>query len=252
MTHRIQNLLTVGLVLCILVPSLAFYGTAASMPFTTALFPFWYEDFDQPLDPLNYYMEGSVGSAVVDDGSFLLTENWSYQYGRIFFLQKTYMSGFDAEFDLYLGEDNGSDGLAFHFCPVYDYPHSDGGSLNANCPNGYFIAFDTHNDVTPPYNNEIYLAKGSVENRLILVEIIPAMDNDTWRHCRVSLADGAVTVTLDTNNVIDAFKIPGYAPLGGYFGFSAATGGGSNHQRVDNIEISAPRLFQVFLPVMRK
>ena len=251
MARRIQHLFVIFLVFCVLILLFAVHQTAVGYPFTSTLVSWWFEDFNQPLEISDYYIEGSLGSAIVESGSFLLTENSSYKYGRIFFLQKSFLSEFDAEFDLYLGDNEwGSDGLAFHFCPVYDYPHSDGGSLNANCPHGYFIAFDTHND-NPPYNNEVYLAKGSVENRLVQVDV-SRLDDDTWRHWRVSVADGEVTVAQGATIVIDAFEIPGYAPFGGYFGFSAATGGGSNRQRVDNIAIIATPLFQNFLPVIRR
>ena len=79
--------------------------------------------------------------------TFLLTQDANSQFGRIFYLTPANMSNFNATFDIYLGSIDGADGMAFHFCPVYDYLPEAGGSLDANCPGGYFVAFDTYEDL---------------------------------------------------------------------------------------------------------
>ncbi|MFO7622958.1 MAG: hypothetical protein R6V73_01290 [Anaerolineales bacterium] len=239
--NPLQIIIAITLITCLAVPATAFGQTMMN-----SLGSFWTEDFNTPIQTEKYFIQGSPGSAYVDENSFLLTEDWSSQYGKIFFLEQAYMNDFQADFDLYLGnKEDGSDGLAFHFCPVYDYPSSDGGSLNANCPGGYLVAFDTHKDWTPGVN-QVYVAKDGVENRLIMVEIAP-LDDDTWRHWQVSTVNGKITVTQDSTVLINEFEIPGYTPFIGFFGFSAATGGGHNRQRVDNIVILSNPIYRNYL-----
>jgi len=103
----------------------------------------WEEDFsaDLPLD--TYYVISTEGSGIVDGGSFLLTQNASFQRGRIFNQTPFTMDEFGASFRLFLGNDRyGADGAAFIFCPSYAYDPYVGGTLDASCPDGYIVGFD--------------------------------------------------------------------------------------------------------------
>jgi YVTN family beta-propeller protein len=211
---------------------LTFSAPVAAQPAQPDKILFWSEDFLTDPSPPQYYVSGTVGSAVVVSDSFMLTQDAMSQYGRIFYLTPTVMSGFSAEFEIYLGNHNGADGLAFHFCPVYDYTPGAGGSLNAECPGGYFVAFDTY----PSWNGEVYLAQGNVNNRLVQVSV-NHLEDDAWHGVTISLEQESITVILDGVPVIDQFSIPSYTPFLGYFGFSAATGAEMNDQRVDTVRV---------------
>jgi PKD repeat protein len=145
------------------------------------------------------------------------------------------MSEFVATFNLYLGDHDGSDGAAFVFCPTYDYPSSNGSWLDASCPNGYLVAFDTYEFGAP---SRVYVAFQNTNNRLASVDLATPLDNGNWHTVAVNLHE-TITVTLDGHNVITGAAFPSYVPFGGYFGFSAGTGLGTNEQRVDDIHVYA-------------
>jgi hypothetical protein len=200
---------------------------------------FWVEDFSDPLPPEAYYVTATTGSGIVAGGSFMLTQNSPYQRGRIFYLAPTQMVEFSTSFRLYLGDnDGGADGAAFLFCPVYDYPPAEGDSLDALCPGGYLVAFDTfeNNGVDP---DRVYVAYETPSNRLEVADV-PNLEDGSWHTATVLFQQPFITVTLDGSDVIAGAELPGYTPFSGYFGFSAATGGASNEQRVDNIQVYAP------------
>ena len=205
---------------------------AAAQPARPDSILFWSEDFSAPISDTQYYITGTSGSAVVLSDTFMLTQDANDQTGRIFYLTPTEMIDFTAEFDIYLGDHNGADGLAFHFCPVVDYPQELGGDLDATCPGGYLVAFDTY----PYWNSEVYLAQGNVNNRLWQTNV-NNLEDGAWHSARVSLENDYLTVVLDGVVLAEGVAIPGYASFAGYFGFSAATGGETNVQSVDNIQV---------------
>jgi hypothetical protein len=200
---------------------------------------FWAEDFSAPLPPDTYYITATTGSGIVEGGSFLLTQNSPYQRGRIFYMAPTPMVAFSATFHLYLGGDpGGADGAAFLFCPVYDYPPDDGGTLDASCPGGYLVAFDTYEDGGGG-PDRVYVAYEAHDNRLAVADV-PELEDGGWHTAAVLFQQPFITVTLDGSDVIAGAELPGYTPFLGYFGFSAATGALSNQQRVDAIQVYAP------------
>jgi hypothetical protein len=199
---------------------------------------FWSEDFSDPFPPDTYYITATTGSGMVEDDYFLLTQDAGHQRGRIFYLAPTAMAAFSATFHVYLGgDDGGADGAAFHFCPVYDYPPADGSDLDALCPGGYLVAFDTWEDNnTGP--DRVYVAHGTPSNRLVS-EDVPELEDGAWHTATVLFQQPFITVTLDGSDIITGAELTGYIPFFGTFGFSAATGGASNEQRVDDIQVYA-------------
>jgi PKD repeat protein len=198
----------------------------------------WEEDFSADLPPDTYYVTSTEGSGLVEDGSFLLTQNAPSQRGRIFNLTPYTMDEFGAYFKLFLGNDpSGADGAAFIFCPSYDYTPDAGGTLDASCPNGYIVGFDNWEwgeyYLLP---DVVYIAYGSHDNRLTQV-VVPELATGGWHEAIVALDEGAITVMLDGVTIIDEFAIPGYESFTGYFGFSAATGASINEHRVDDIQV---------------
>jgi hypothetical protein len=240
------GLLLTGLFLCGL--SVPVAGTPADIPTPTPPWDlFWPEWFSNDPPP-NTYITATTGSGVIDSGSFLLTQNISYQRGRIFYLTPTLMDEFSASFSLYLGDSvEGADGAAFIFCPSYNYAPDGGGTLDASCPGGYIVAFDTYEfgggEFVPDL---IYLAHDDIFHRLVSVPITD-LDDGLWHNAMVVFNQGTITVTLDGSNVIAGFAIPDYEPFLGYFGFSAAAGLWHNEQLVDNIGIQAEYVATGFL-----
>ncbi len=196
---------------------------------------FWHEDFSAPISTSTYYTTATPGSGIVSDTFFLLTQDASSQRGRIFYLTPTLMSNFTATFQLYLGDSSqGGDGIAFLFCPAYDYPPSDGSSMDASCPDGYIVAFQTYGSVY----THLYIAQGETSNRVAAADI--PMLYGRWETATVLFHAPLITVTFGDETYLDGIELPDYTPFFGYFGFSAATGSETrehNEYRVDEIAI---------------
>ncbi len=211
---------------------------APAAPATFTLF--WHEDFSAPISTSTYYTTATPGSGIVSDTSFLLTQDASSQRGRIFYLTPTLMSDFTATFQLYLGGDSrGGDGIAFLFCPTYDYPPSDGSSMDASCPGGYIVAFQTYGS---SLYTHLYIAQDETTHRVAATDI-PASPG-SWQTATVLFHAPLITVTFGDETCLDGVELPDYTPFSGYFGFSAATGsesGEHNEYRVDEIAIYRDR-----------
>jgi len=215
-------------------------------------FSAWDEVFSSALLPGTYFITASDGSGLVDSGSFKLTENVSLESGRIFHRAPVLMDQFTATYRVNLGSKDwtGADGIAFIFCPVYDYSPDVGGTLDATCPGGYMVALDTmeHYDSYPDF---IHIAHDSYANILHSVQAPINLEDGAWHDVAVFFDQGSITVMLDGNAVISEFAIPGYVPFLGSFGFSAATGMYSNDQRVDDLQIKLD-IQKIFLPVVTR
>jgi len=206
-----------------------------------ALHPLWTEDFSAPISATTYYTTATTGSGLVDNGSFLLTQNTTEQRGRIFHRTPLAMTAFTTTFRFYLGSnDDGADGLAFLFCPSYDYPTGWGSTLDASCPDGYLVGFDTYEGVNGADPDRIYVAHGDTDSAHRLASVaVSNLEDGQWHTATIHFDAPLITVTLDGGGVITGATLPGYIPFVGYFGFGAGTGGRSNEQRLDDITLSA-------------
>jgi hypothetical protein len=223
--------------------------------------PFWSEDFSAPLAPENYYITATPGSGILIGNAFLLTLNVSGERGRIFYRAPAWMYKFVASFSLYLGQiqvwDMVADGAAFIFCPSYDYPPDNGGSLDASCPGGYIVGFDTFEG--DAYAGKIYVALGSTadENRICQTQEYESFElaDGEWHTTTVSMDQGNMSVTMEGSSATYPITLncvlPGYQPFNGYFGFSAATGDISSNHQVDNINIELP-FPRTYLPLVTR
>lgn len=211
--------------------------------------PFWSEDFSAPLQTENYYITATQGSGVqTASDAFLLTEAHTGERGRIFYSAPAWMDNFTADFKIYLGlYAEGApvaDGIAFIFCPSYDYAPSLGYFLDASCPGGYIIAFDTYEN----NSEKLFVAFENTNNRVCQSSnLIPGFfANGDWHDIAATFDHGKVMVSVDGKTPWTC-NIPGYQPFMGYFGFSAATGGFYANQQVDEISIEA-HLRRIFFP----
>jgi len=213
------------------------------------LSPFWAEDFSTPIDPAKYYVYGTSGAGVINSGSFLLTPYSYSQYSRIWYTNTlAYINEFTTSFRLNFGQyiTSGGDGIVFGMCPHYSYkpapvpPPATDGLVDAMCPGGYLLDFDTFEGSLGEEPDRVYVAYENQNARLIQQDLGFRLTG--WRTVSVEFEQGDINVTVDTTPVIVAAHIPGYVPFWGYFGFAADTGGsgrGRNEQRVDDIQVYA-------------
>jgi hypothetical protein len=225
----------------------------AVAPHTPQLVSFWTEDFSAPLPAGDYYITATDGSGVRTPGNeFRLTEGNTGERGRIFYLTPARMDEFVANFSLYLGDKDDvipvADGAAFIFCPSYDYAQSSGPFLDASCPGGYIVAFDTYEIVNDIHYERMYVAFGNTNSRICQTNLLDlgVMANGIWHDFSVILDNHTIEVSLDGRTPWECV-LPDYQPFIGYFGFSASTGGFFAEQLVDNITIEANPIW-IFLP----
>jgi hypothetical protein len=219
----------------------------------TAFSPFWEEDFSAFNQDL-YHIVATAGSGSVDNEEFVLTLLQASSRGRIFYLQDTWIEEFSASFSLYfgLGFPDGADGAAFIFCPSYDYAPIAGGALDASCPEGYIVAYDTYDNTGGGAGDQVYVARGNTDpgNYLLQPVGVSNLEDNQWHTSSVVFNRGTITVTLDANTIYAGEVLDEYTPFTGYFGFSAATGGSANLQMVDDIVIQVQ--FHNYLPTLYK
>lgn len=226
-------------------------------PHTPQLISFWTEDFSAPLPAGDYYITATDGSGVrTPDNEFRLTEGTNGERGRIFYLTPAWMDEFVTNFSLYLGDETDvtpvADGAAFIFCPSYDYAPSSGYFLDASCPGGYIVAFDTYEIDNDIHYARMYVALENTNTRLCQTNLLDlgVLANGNWHDFSVTLDNYTIEVSLDGRTPWDCV-LPDYQPFVGYFGFSAATGGYFAEQLVDNISIDANPI-RIYLPFVSR
>jgi len=203
--------------------------------------PIWVEDF-RAFDQSKYHIEGD---AYWDENNnyFVLTKSEPNQTGRIFFTRPVEMHAWAAEFEIRIWEggglNGGADGLTFAFVRSYDYIGQGGTYLDFG-GEGYGVEFDTYPFENPgdPQEHHIGLLEYDVYNHLTTAVIPGGLRDNSWRHIRIVFTSGQITVYYDGKEVISNYSIPDYAVFTGYFGFTAATGGGYEWHAVRNIRIS--------------
>ena len=197
----------------------------------------WITDFSQ-FNEDDYY-EGRNSYWDEDEENYVLTEPQGSLQGRIFYRQDFNMAIFTADFDIYIGGGDGSDGMTFAWVADYEYEGGGGGYLDFHNAEGFAVEFDTYpnREFNDPNEEHIGLLEDDVSNHLDSWQTnVGELDCDDWRHVTVSNFLGHIEVTWEDEVVID-YEIEDYEPFEGYFGFSAGTGGGVNYHRVDNVEI---------------
>lgn len=223
-------------------------GPAALASPSPALTPFWVEDFSA-FSPDAYYVEATAGSGVISNSAFLLTQYAPNQRARIFYKAPTLMNTFSATFLLNFGRYYPpvftyavGNGIAFALCPHYSYRPAPGNEtadyerVDAECPGGYLIDFDTKGA------DSVYVAFENQSARLAQADVSGlGLANAAWHTATVQFQNGVLSVYLDNNPVIANARIPGYVPFWGYFGFAADTGRAgryiSSFQMVDDIQV---------------
>lgn len=228
-------------------------GAQAVAPQILLEVPFWSEDFSGPLQTGEYYIIATDGSGIRTAGNeFLLTESNTGERGRIFNPAPAWMDKFVANFKINLGlYADGSpvaDGAAFIFCPSYDYAPSAGPFLDASCPGGYIVAFDTYEVLS----ERLYVAFENTDNRVCVSnKLVPGFFADgEWHDISITFDNGSMTISVDGRTPWPCI-LPGYQPFRGYFGFSASTGGYYADQLVDDISIDAS-LLRIYLPLISR
>ena len=191
---------------------------------------------------LNYSVNGT---AVLDNGSLRLTENYGSQTGSVIFepISDFPIESCDVSFDFRIGPSGSipADGISFALMDADLYDNTELFGEDGPGTGSLSISLDTfYNEFIEPGTKfvEILLDGTSIATAF------PAFDISTtqWHHADISLDDGNLTVSISPaggipETIFDAVPIPGFVPSASRFGFGARTGGFSSEHRIDNVSI---------------
>jgi hypothetical protein len=180
-----------------------------------------------PLDPRWILL----GSAAVDGSALNLTSGKRNQSGAIWWSERITFNNFDVAATFRIQAPNPEypgDGLTFVW--VKDrLPElgEAGDALGVAGLNGWAVAIDLF--ANSPIADAPYVAifdtKKSLAARTLVARTVPFPILDGASHVLdITLRSGVISVSVDQNELIESFALPGYVPFTGYFGFTGTTG----------------------------
>jgi len=213
------------------------------------------QHFDKAPDPSEWQMYGDATHRMGKDWGWIqLTADTTNQVASIFYLKPISTAHFTAQFDVYLGNHNGADGLVFAFVrePGVGLLGGQMGFLTGL--DGYGIEFDTYAARSGTPGNQ-----ADTENHVGVSMAEPGttagqgfafyqndslpydLENGTWFSAEVEFRSGHVLMWMWNDSVgwarelVVDYVIPDWKDYDAYMGFTAATGGATNTQLVDNV-----------------
>jgi hypothetical protein len=184
------------------------------------------------------------------NGWIRLTSDSPYEAGSVFYNQPFDIGTLKAQFDIYMGDHDGADGIVFELVMEPGLGEG-GGHMGFWHLNGYGVEFDSydgHDDLPgPDSENHVGISSsGSFGDEAIWINSdILEMENDTWFHVEILFESGHLRMWMSNDDigyprtqVID-HTIDGWTDYEAYLGLTAATGGANNRHAVDNFAITA-------------
>jgi hypothetical protein len=212
------------------------------------------ETFDTAPDPAKWTLSGN---AIWDPATqaIILTGPQLIQAGSIFWSEQLSAEAFAASFDLWIGGGSGADGMTFAWVNGPDLLGQLGGGLGFYGLDGYGVKFDTFSLVRGEPENYMAIVEGNqdpLSGGFASNDTIHEMEDTVnaggdpapFRveivfdsgHLETWMSNPTATSPMPRTKVLDAF-IPGYAPSGAFFGFTAATALLTNYHAIDNVVI---------------
>ena len=193
------------------------------------------------------YHDGTTQSAV-------LTPPTASQLGTFFYKYPIEIDELTLSFEFRIGggSGNGGDGMAFALqSNANNAIGFGGGGFGVTGLNGYGIeldTFDNNQSCTDPGNNHaavVSLAQCGMEGvptALMTYPTLPFNLNDgQWHVMNVSIANSAMSMSLDSVPIASQVALPNFAPGTPYFvGFGAAAGLQFDRHEVRNITLTVP------------
>ena len=213
------------------------------------------QDFDSTLDPSEWMLYGDATHFLTKTGGYIvLTPDENDKVSSIFYFKPINTAHFTASFDVYLGNHNGADGLVFAFVKEPGVGLHGGQMGFLTGLDGYGIEFDTYAARSGTPGNQ-----PDTENHVGVSMAEPGatagqgfafyqndnlphdLENGTWFSAEVDFRSGHVLMWMWNNSVhwprqlVIDYVIPDWKDFDAYLGFTAATGGATNRQLVDNV-----------------
>ena len=199
-------------------------------------------DFESPVDPTIFSINGDAIKTSDSDGGFLLlTDAVETQVGSGFFVDTIPANLWRVSFTLEVGGGTGADGLTLAFLDESDSTlvGGSGGGLGLRNLQGYAFEWDTYynSDIGDPTSHHCGLVYASDLNHLATaacdfvdvgsLAVVVSFDEGDYE---VSL-EGATVLSGTLNDTFEGEVM---------IGFTAATGGLTNRHIVDDISVGCP------------
>ncbi len=190
---------------------------------------FFTDDFTADSGRWSYYSSASRTGGYVE-----LTPAVGGQVGQIWF-DTPISSGMQVEFDYRIN--GNADGMAMMFYKDQAYVPSNGGSLGFDGSDGYGVEFDHwDNGANDPSGEHIAITQDNTATHLAWSN--QNIDDNAWHHVKVIVGPSTIEVYhIDMVTPIMTWNGAISRTYGG-FGFTAATGGATATQWIDNVDLS--------------
>ncbi len=192
-----------------------------------------FEDFEDDLDPSDWTL---LGTAYVDNGMLILTEDMASQGGALYWNEEfNPVDEVHVSFTFQiLSASVGADGATFSLANSIDLGLT-GGRLGWEGPGVYGVEFDTYaNGFDPIQSPHISIIDSTVENHVSYAAF--DFQPNTWYTIEIIILDGNFQVRVDLDEPIN-FDFTGFdpdQPL--YLGLTAATGAIYDSYVFDNFQ----------------
>ena len=185
-------------------------------------------------------------SSYLGNGEYRLTRAIGGQFGAVWYQNKLNLNAdFNLEFDIFLGnKDSGADGMAFVLQPLSTNQGSSGGGLGYQGINpSLAVEFDTYRNSSDPSQDHVALMKNGTVNHFSSNNLsgpftVSNLENGAYHSLKISWekATNNFKVIFKGNTIInytgDIINDIFSGNSGVFWGFTAATGGLNNDQRV--------------------
>ena len=185
------------------------------------------------------------GSAFWNDSenTLELTPAETGQVGTAFNTLDT-ISGFQAEidFDFYIGDGSGADGLTFTALDVdrmTTFLGQSGGGIGYGGLPGWTIEIDTYYNggVDPTPDDHLAFTFDGNSNEYLLWSALPEMEDNGWHTIKIRVNAPHVYVEVDEIVYINE-DVEGWTDFKAIVGFTAGTGGATNRHAIKSLIVS--------------
>ncbi len=198
-----------------------------------------------PAVPTSWKLNGSA-STTGTAGAVQLTPAQQFQAGSAFSALPVPTAGLAASFTAQIGGGTGADGLTFSLIDAAKHTPSSlgtgGGGLGVGGLSGIGVALDTYQNAQAGSNNFVGVVSTTVNSPSVTwlaTAPVPTSLRTGTHKVTVSVNAGAITVLVDGNRLINAYRpAAGLIPANAYAGFTAGTGMITDMHTVSDVVIA--------------
>ncbi len=197
-------------------------------------------DLFAPVNP--HWATRGLGSDISTSvkGWSRLTDSVANQTGSLWWNASYKFDHFEMTAEFFIQSvPTGSEGLTFAWVPGTTLTTGASGTgLGFKGLGGYAVVIDTSQGTGEP--SAPYLTLMTSAGTKLTTATIPNVRDSENHKLEVVLNAGKLTVSIDATSYITGYTIPGYTPVVGHWGFTAATGATGESHFITNVSMKFP------------